>query len=279
MELHRPERTPVLLANFLIGLREGLEAAIIVGILVAYLVKLDERKHIAKITIGVVAAVAVSVGLGLVLSVVAASVPIGTEEAIAGVTSLVAVVFVSWMIFWMARTSRTLSTTLRAQIDKAVGVGSWSLAAVAFLAVIREGIETSVFLWSASKGAGGGSLPIVGALAGLMVAAGLGYLGYRGTVRLNLGTFFKFTGSFLILVAAGIFAYGVAELQEIGWIPLLTNHAYDLTAIIPEDGWLDSLLRGAVLYNGAPTVLQVLVWIGYVAITGWLFARENRKEN
>ena len=268
-----------MLANFLIGLREGLEAAIIVGILVAYLVKLDERKHIAKITIGVAAAVALSLGLGLLLSAVADSVPKGTEEAIAGVTSLVAVVFVSWMIFWMARTSRNMGTTLRSQIDKAVGAGSWSLATVAFLAVIREGIETSVFLWSASKGAGGGASPVIGALAGLVVAAGLGYLGYRGTVRLNLGSFFRLTGSFLIVLAAGIFAYGVAELQEIGWIPLLTGTAYDLTSVIPEDSWLDTLLRGAVLYSGSPTVLQVVVWVGYAAVTGWLFARANRKQH
>jgi len=264
-----------LLANFLIGLREGLEAALIVSILVAYSQKTGDSKSVRKILWGTVLAVLVSILVGLALAEFIEVVPEGTNEIISGLASILAMVFVTWMIFWMAGQSKGLKANLHSQIDKA-GSKAFTLVVVAFLAVIREGIETSVFIWSSSRAAGSDTNPVLGAVIGLVLAAILGYLVYRGALKLNLSVFFKYTGVFLIIVAAGIFAYGVSELQEIGWFPVLTQKAYDLTGIIPEDSALDTLLRGTISFKSAPTVLVSISWSIYVAIVGWLYLKPKK---
>lgn len=259
-------------ANYLIGLREGLEAALIVGILAAYLTKLGQGKQIPKILYGVAAAVLLCVGAGLVLWQIESTLPKGTEEAIAGITSIVAVVFVTWMIFWMARESRKLGGSLRSKIDAAVQGSIWSLSFVAFFAVIREGIETSVLLWSATKSVGSDGSPAWGAFLGLATAAVLGYLLYRGSLKVNLGVFFKYTGAYLIVVAAGILSYGIHELQEIGWLNLLPHKAYDLSVAIPDGSVLHAVLKGVLAFDTAPTLLQALAWFAYlipVAVIYW----------
>ncbi len=266
-----------MLANYLIGLREGMEAALIISILIAYLVKVDQKKQIPKLVAGLVAAIMVSIGLGLLLGVVLQGVPRGTEEIIAGLTSIAAVIFVTWMIFWMSRQSRSISGNLHARLDQAVSKGSLALAIVAFLSVVREGIETSVFMWSASNATGPNTNPLLGAVLGLLTASVIGVLMYQGAIKLNLGKFFKYTGSFLIVVAAGIMAYGVAELQEVGILPFLTQTSYDLSGIVPKDGILDTILRGTISFNSAPTLLGTLVWVGYLAPTAWVYLAGYKK--
>jgi len=266
-----------MLANYLIGLREGIEAALIIIILIAYLVKVDQKRQIPKVVAGVSLAIIVSIGLGLLLGVVLEGVPVGTEEIIAGLTSIAAVIFVTWMIFWMSRQSRSISGNLHTQLDLAVTKGSLALATVAFLAVIREGIETSVFMWSAANATGADTNPILGAVLGLLTATVIGVLMYQGAIRLNLGKFFKYTGAFLILVAAGIMAYGVAELQEVGLLPFLTQTSYDVSSFVPKDGVLDTILRGTISFNSAPTVLGTLVWIGYLTPTAWVYLYGYKK--
>jgi len=270
-----------LLANFLIGLREGIEAALIVSILVTYLVKLGERRHIGKIFVGVEAALALAIGLGIGLTELEASVPPALEPAITGSVSLLAAGFVTWMIFWMAAQSRAMAGDLRGQIDQAVLHSGWSLAVVAFLAVLREGVETSVLLWSSTKSTANDSTPIWGAALGLVAAAALGYLIYRGAVKLNLRAFFRITGAYLIVVAAGIFAYGIGELQEIGWLPFLTSHTYDLSAALPENSILEIILKGTIAFNTAPTLLQTIAWVVFIVPIAWRFvlAQSSKPNN
>lgn len=264
-----------MLANLLIGFREGLEAALIVSILMAYLVKTDRRTQITKVWLGTGAAVALSVALGLALSLAVDTTPNGLNEFIAGTTSIVATGFVTWMVFWMARQSRTFSSDLKAKLDSKTSA-SYAVAGIAFLAVIREGLETSVFLWSTSLATQGGTSAIWGAVLGLAIAAVLGVFMYRGSVRLNLGRFFKVSGAFLIVIAAGILSYGIAELQEIGVINFLTEQVYDISGIITADSAVEAILKGTVSFSATPSVLMVVAWVAYVAVTSALYFRKPK---
>jgi len=264
-------------ANFLIGLREGLEAALIVSILISYLVKTGHRSQVSKIYLGTAAAVALSVALGFALSLVLDQLPAGIQELISGLISIAAVVLVTWMIFWMARQSRALSGQLRQKVDVAIETSAWALATVAFFSVVREGIETSVFIWSAAQATTGDGSSALGAVFGLVAAAVLGVLLYRGALKINLSTFFKYTGAYLVLVAAGILAYGIGELQEIGVFNILTETTYSFTWLITKDGAVDSLLRGLFGFKVQPTILETLVWSLYLIPTALMHLRGYSK--
>lgn len=265
-----------MLANFLIGLREGMEAALVVGILVAYLVRTDRRGQLRQVWLGVGAAVALSAAFGAVLTYGPSQLSERAEESIAGVLSLLAVALVTWMIFWMARTSRFLKAGLQARLDQAFSAGGWAVATVAFLAVAREGLETALFLWAAAEATDGGAAegatgatgaaPLVGALLGLAVAVALGWAVYRGAVRVNLGAFFLWTGLGLVLIAGGVLAYGIHELQEAGLITFGTGTAYDLSGVLSTDGAVGTILKGLVNYTPAPTWAQVVAWLAYVSV-------------
>ena len=266
-----------MLANFLIGLREGLEASLIVGILVAYLLKTDNRKGAIAVLWGTLVAILVSILVGLALSEFVAIAPAGINELIAGLASILAVVFVTWMIFWMAKQSRALKSELHNRIDSAGKASTATLVGVAFFAVIREGVETSVFIWSASRATGTDTNPILGASLGLVVAAGLGYGVYKGALKLNLAKFFKYTGAFLIVVAAGILAYGIHELQEIGLLPFLTGNSYDLSGVIPKDSAIETLLRGTISFRSKPSWLETIVWFSYAIPVAFIYLKPVKK--
>ncbi|MCA0293962.1 MAG: FTR1 family protein [Actinobacteria bacterium] len=270
-----------MLGNFLIGLREGLEATLVVSILIAYLVKTDRRHLLPKVWLGVGFAVVVSLGFGALLTFGPKGLSFTAQEAIGGSLSILAVGLVTWMIFWMAGASRTLAGDLRRQVDAGAN-DSWSLPLIAALAVGREGLETALFIWAASQAAAaqGGSTsgPLLGALLGLLVAVALGYALYAGAVRINLGKFFATTGVFLMLVAAGVLSYGVHDLQEAGILPGLNTLAYDVSATIPPAGVLGTLLKGIFNFSPATTVLEAVVWVAYVAIVGTLFIRKVRRK-
>ncbi len=267
-----PGMVPVL-ANYLIAQREGLEAALVVGILVAYVRKLGRRDVLFRLWIGVGLAVLVALTVGAVLTFGAYGLSFEAQEALGGSLSIVATGFVTWMVFWMLRTSRNLKGTLQSDIDKALIGAGWGLVLVAFLAVGREGVETALFIWAAVQATGETTLPLLGAALGILSAVVLGYLIYRGLVRINLARFFAWSGGFLILVAAGVLSYGVHDLQEAGILPGLNSLAFDVTAIVPPDSWYGTLLKGTVNFSPATTWLELTVWLLYFVPTMTLFIR------
>lgn len=261
-----------MLPNFLIGLREGLEAALIVGILVGYLVRTQRRTLLPSIWVGVALAVAGSLAFGAALTFGTRTLTFQAQEAIGGTLSIVAAALVTIMIFWMARNARKLRHNLQDSVDQAAEY-RLGLMLVAFLAVAREGLETALFLWAAARVAGGGAAPLLGALLGLAVAVLLGWLVYRGMLRINLAKFFTWTGALLILIAAGVLAYGVHDLQEAGILPGLDNLAYDISHVVAPGSALGTVLKGALNISPAATVLQAGVWLTYVLVVGGAYWR------
>jgi high-affinity iron transporter len=267
------------LANLLIGLREGLEAALVVGILIAYLIKIGRRDVLLRIWLGVGLAVVLALAIGALLTFGASDLSFEAQETIGGSLSILATGFVTWMIFWMLKTARSLSGQLRAGVDKHLAGAGWGLVAVAFLAVGREGIETALFIWAAVQATGETTFPLVGAASGILLAIVLGYLIYRGIVRINLSKFFTYTGLFLIVVAAGVLAYGVHDLQEAGILPGLNSLAFDVSTAIPPGSWYGTLLKGTINFSPATTWLQAIVWALYavpvLAIFGFRIRRQS----
>lgn len=260
-------------ANYLIGLREGLEAALVVSILIAYLVKSGRRDRLRPIWLGVSAAVAVSLAFGALLTFTSSQLSFQAQEFFGGALSIIAVGFVTWMIFWMRRASRQLSASLRSRVDTAAAVGAGALALTAAIAVGREGLETSLFVWAAVQASGQTTQPIIGAGLGLLSAAVLSYLIYRGSLRIDLARFFTWTGAALIVVAAGVLAYGVHDLQEAAVLPGLNVLAFDVSDTIAPNSWYGALLRGLLNFTPVTTWAQAIVWLLYVATVATLFFR------
>ncbi|MBN9632011.1 MAG: FTR1 family protein [Actinobacteria bacterium] len=265
-----------MLANYLIGLREGLEMALIVTILVAYVVKVGRRDVLSKLWIGVGIALVVPLGIGALLTWGPYGLSFEAQEIVGGTLSLVAVGFVTWMIFWMGKTARSMKSTLQHRLDSVLVGAGWGVVILAMLSVGREGIETALFVWATVASIGGGWEPVIGAVLGLVTAAVLGFLLYRGMVRINLGSFFTWTGAFLILVAGGVFAYGIGDLQEAGVLPGANIHAYDISAVIPSSSWYGTALAGILNFNPSPTWFQVIAWVGYIGVVTFFYVRQHR---
>lgn len=266
-----------MLGNALIGLREGLEASLVVSILVAFLVKTDRRAELPRVWLGVGVAVAISVGVTLGLTLTQQALTFEAQEALGGSLSIIAVGFVTWMIFWMRNNARTLSRDLRGKLDEAIRMGPLAVVVMAALAVGREGLETAVFFFAAAQAAGQTTQPLIGFLIGISISIVLAYLLYRGAVRINLGKFFTVTGFFLIFVAAGILAYGVHDLQEAAILPGLTTLAFDVSTTIPPDSWYGTLLKGVFNFSPQTTVLEAIAWTAYVGVVLPLFLRPQRR--
>lgn len=261
--------------NFLIGLREGLEASLVVGILVAYLVKTDRRHLLPRIWLGVAIAIAVSFGFGALLTFGPRGLTFEAQEAIGGSLSIVAVAFVTWMVFWMARQARNLKGELEAKLDATDG--GMSLTLLALLAVGREGLESAMFVWAATRATGETTAPLIGAVLGFAVATVLGVLFYKGALRLDLRKFFTWTGAFLVVVAAGVVSYGIHDLQEAAILPGLRNVAFDVSSTIPPSSWYGTLLKGTVNFNPVTTWLQLVCWVLYLVPTMTLFVLRVRR--
>jgi high-affinity iron transporter len=207
-----------------------------------------------------------SVAAGATLAYAYASMSFEQQEAFGGIASIIAVAFVTGMIFWMRAAAKAISGQLRGRLDDALNVGPLAVAVVAFLAVAREGLETALIFFSSVQSAGTGStMPLIGLIAGLAGAVVLGYLIYRGAIRINLTKFFTITGVLLVLVAAGILGYGVHDLQEAGLLPGLHTLAFDVSEQISASSWYGALLKGIFNFSPETTVLQAMVWIGYTA--------------
>ena len=263
-------------ANYLIGLREGLEAALIVTILIAYIVKIDRRDLLGRIWLGIGLAVLLALGIGAILTFGTYGLSFEAQEAIGGTLSIIATGFVTWMVFWMLRTARDMKGALHGHVDKHLDGTGWGLVLVAFLAVGREGIETALFIWAAVQATGETTMPILGASLGILTAVVLGWFIYAGMLRINLSRFFTWTGAALIIVAGGVLAYGVHDLQEAGILPGLHNLAFDVSAAIPPDSWYGTLLKGTLNFSPATTWLEALVWLAYVVPVLTLFIVKSR---
>ena len=268
-----------MLPSFVIALREGIEAALIVSIILAYLKQLGATDRSRLVWWGTGLAVLLSAAVGTAIFAAGAEFEGKAEEIFEGLVTLAAVAVLTWMIFWMRRQSARIKSELQEKVDAALVVGGLALAGLAFFAVLREGIETALFLFAAAKGTAvegttvDASSQIIGAVLGLTVAIVLGVLLYRGGIRMNLRSFFRVTGLILIVVAAGLVAYSLHELQEAGWLPILEGHAFDLSAGLPDDEGVGAILRGLVGYNADPTWLEVVGWFGYLVIVGALFIK------
>ncbi len=253
-----------MLSTFIIALREGLEAALIVGILVAYIIRTDRRHFLKPLWTGVGIAIAASLSLGAILSFTSAELTDRGEELFAGITSFIAVGLVTWMVFWMKRTARNLRNELHGKVDSALMGGPISLALVAFFAVAREGLETALFVYTNFKTVGAASSATVGLVLGLGLAVFLGYAIYNRSVKLNLSKFFTITGVALIVIAAGVLSYGIHEFQELGYLPGPDDFLWDVTPWIAKESILGSLLGGLIGFDTTTSVIQFIGWSAYL---------------
>jgi len=264
-----------MLATFFLMLREGLEAALIVGIVAAYLAKIGRRDALPKVALGVAAAIGLSIGIGIVVTLTIQRLPVLVQDGLEGVAALLAVAVLTWMLFWMRRQGRALKGELEHGVDLAITEGTTlALVGLAFVAVIREGVETVLFLIPILSFNGTGIDIVLGGILGLAVAAGFGWAIFVAGVRVNLRRFFTVTGTVLIFVAAGLVAFAITEFGEAG---LLTNTgvAFDLNAVLPDRGSLGSVLHGLFGYRSAPTPLELFGYVAYLIPVLVLFVADR----
>ncbi|MFT4231315.1 MAG: FTR1 family protein [Leucobacter sp.] len=283
-----------MIGTLMIGLREGLEAALVVSVLLAYVNRLGRRDAALRIWIGVAAAILVSLITGAVLTYGAYGLSFRAQEAIGGSLSVFAVAMVTWMVFWMLRAASGLSGELRGKLDRALVGGGWGVAAIGFISVGREGIETALFIWATTRASA--ETPLLGfvtAVSGIVIAVLLGWAMYRGLLRINLTRFFRWSGALLIVFAAGVLAYGVHDLQEAAFLPGPFAEAppgagafvaawygdaawaFRIPHIIAPDGVLGVLLKGTIGFSPEMTRLEVIVWALYLIPTLTLFLRAS----
>ena len=261
-----------MIANLLIALREGLEAALVVSIIVAYLVKTDRRDALPKLWIGVGLATLIPLVAGAIMTWGPKTLSFQGQEILGGTLSFVAVGLVTWMIFWMGKNARELKGELEGSLSKTLAEdgSGWGVVWIAIVAVGREGVETALFVWATVRSSIETSImqTTVGGVTGLVIAIVLGVLIYQGAVRINFRIFFATTGYFLVVVAAGIVAYGIGDLQEAGVLPGIMSHAWDLSSYLPASTsplhWLYVLLQAMFQFNLQPTVLQAVGWCLYI---------------
>ena len=266
-------------SGLITGLREGVEAALIVAILLAYLVKTGNGRHVGRVWLGAGAAIVTSLVVGIALFLTVGGLHEPYEQVFEGLTMLVATVVVTWMLFWMRRQAMSVKGELQAAVDKALSSGGiWGMAVLAFTAVIREGLETSLFLVGQADSADQAAPSLlVGALIGLVIAVGIGFVFYHGTRRINLGSFFRWTGVGLIFIAAGLLSHGIHEFIEVGVITIGTQTAFDISGVLSETEGIGLFLRALFGYTATPEVITLIAWATYIVVVLALFLRPVRR--
>lgn len=283
-----------MLGSFLIGLREGLEAALVVGILLAYLRQLGRRDLQRAILFGVGIAVALSLALGAILTFGAYGLSFRAQEIIGGSLSLLAVAMVTWMTIWMGKTAITMKRDLQQQVDRRIARGTgWGLVTLAIVSVAREGIETALFVWSTTRAIEGGSwvTGFSAAIAGILAACALAWLLMRGLVRINISRFFTVAAVLLIILAGGVLAYAIGDLQEAAvvagpymaaptgapaWLASWYGDsawAFQLSGVIAPDGFVASLLKGTIGFVPDMSKLSVALWLVYLVVVFAVYFR------
>lgn len=257
-----------MLGSFLITLREGLEAALIIGIILAYIAKTGNRQGFKPIWVGTALGAVASLTTGVIIYFTAGELQGSAEQIFEGTTMFIAVGVLTWMIFWMRKQGLNIRAHLHTQIQSALTSGSsLALVVMAFLAVVREGIETVLFLFAATRTAESIFTLTLGGFLGLLVAALIGYAIYRGTSRFNLRSFFNVTSVVLILFAAGLLAHGIHEFNEVGFIPPVIEHVWDTNGLVPETSTFGRFLTALFGYNANPSLTETISYFVFLIVT------------
>jgi len=272
-----------MLPTYLLSLREGLEAALIIGIVLGAVSKIRRDDLAPAVWFGTLSAVAVSIFTALLLTSFGMSLKGAAEQIFEGVTMLLAAGILTWMIFWMGKQARFLKSELEAGVNKAASTtGKRAVFWVAFMAVVREGVELAIFVTAAffagnqTQASATVVQVLVGTILGLGTAALLGYTIFATTVRLDLRKFFQVTGILLILFAAGLVAHGVHEFNEVGWIPAVVEHVWDVNMILDENSLAGQLLKTLFGYNGNPSLTEIIAYFAYIATVFVFWRRDNK---
>ena len=253
------------MAAFLVMLREGVEAAIIVALLLGYLQRIDRRSDARWVWVGTVAAALVSVAVGIVLWNTIGALEGFAEEATEGVIAFLAAGLLTWMIFWMGQRARSMGSRLHGQVDAALAAGgATALAMIAFVAVLREGIESALFIISTTVGSDASAWQLVGGLLGLLVAVAIGMGFYYGSSTIDLRAFFRLTGVLIVLFAAGLVSKGVHEFQEAGLLPMINEHVWDLGLFDPAESTIGAFLGSLFGWTPRPSLLMVIAYAAYL---------------
>jgi high-affinity iron transporter len=267
------------LPTLVVMLREGVESALIVGIVAAFLAKQGARRALRTMWIGVVAAALLCAAVGIALYVLSQELPQRQQEMLETVIGAIAVAMVTYMVVWMKRHARDLSGNLRYSAGTALASGSqWALVAMGFLAVLREGFESAVFLAALLNNGSDQTAGLTGAVLGLVTAIAIGYGIYRGGVKLNLAKFFRFTGAVLIVVAAGLVMSALRTGHEAGWINVGQVETFDLSALVTPGSVQASLVTGVLGIQPKPVLIEILGWLAYlVPMAIYLFAPARKR--
>lgn len=269
-----------MLPSFLLSLREGLEAALIIGIVFGALQKIRRTDLAPALWLGTFAALGVSILTAVILTLFGMSLEETAEQIYEGITMLLAAGILTWMIFWMSKQSKTIKSELEDGVNKAaLTTGKRAVFGLAFLAVVREGVELALFITAAFFAGSSENvmtniiLTLTGVVLGLGTAVLLGWSLLAATARLNLRRFFQVTGYLLILFAAGLVAHGIHEFNEVGWIPSVIEHVWDVNAIVDERSVFGELLKTLFGYNGNPSLTEVIGYFTYLAVAAYFFTR------
>ena len=272
-----------MLPTFLLSLREGLEAALIIGIVLGAVSKIRRKDLAPSVWLGTISAVIVSILTAVILTSFGMSLEEEAEQIFEGITMLVAAGILTWMIFWMGKQARFLKSELEDGVNKAAAAtGKRAVFTLAFMAVVREGIELAIFVTAAffAGNQGETSANLIQTLAGTILGLGtailLGYTIFATTVRLDLRRFFQVTGILLILFAAGLVAHGVHEFNEVGWIPAIVEHVWDVNMILDENSVAGQLLKTLFGYNGNPSLTEMIAYFAYIITTAFFWRRDNK---
>ncbi len=271
-----------MLPTYLLSLREGLEAALIIGIVLGAVSKIRRKDLAPSVWLGTLSAVIVSILTAVVLTSFGMSLEENAEQIFEGITMLIAAGILTWMIFWMGKQARFLKSELEDGVNKAASTtGKRAVFTLAFMAVVREGVELAIFVTAAffASNQGEASTNLIQILAGTILGLGtavlLGYTIFATTVRLDLRRFFQVTGILLILFAAGLVAHGVHEFNEVGWIPSIIEHVYDMNTFLDENSVTGLLLKTLFGYNGNPSLTEIIAYVVYIAVVSIFWRREN----
>ena len=271
-----------MLPTYLLSLREGLEAALIIGIVLGAVTKIRRNDLAPAVWLGTLSAVIVSILTAVILTSFGMSLEETAEQIFEGITMLIAAGILTWMIFWMRKQARFLKSELEAGVNKAAAsTGKRAMFWLAFVAVVREGVELAIFVTAAffagdqSQVTSNIIQTLAGTILGLGTAALLGWTLFATTVRLDLRRFFQVTGILLILFAAGLVAHGVHEFNEVGWIPAVVEHVWDMNVVLDETSVLGQLLRTLFGYNGNPSLTEMIAYFAYLVVVSIFWRRDN----